>query len=252
MIPDLYWSAIHLGPITLQVWGLFVAAGIITGLFVAKHLAKQRGLSSEVVVDMAFWVVLAALIGSRVFYVVTEWSEYVDNLVGVVKVWEGGMSVSGGLLSAIAAAVIFLRVKKQPLLPYLELLAYAFPAGLAVGRLGCFFIFDHPGTVTNFFLGEVYYADGLVRHNHGLYLALDGAILFTVFFILNKRFKLKPPFFIAFYMVWEGIMRLWLDSFRILDARYWNLTGAQWTGVIMLIVGVGLFVKYRPTPLPAR
>jgi phosphatidylglycerol:prolipoprotein diacylglycerol transferase len=241
MLPDLQWASISLGPLTIQVWGLFVALGMATALVVARQFAKMRQLDPVIVVDAAFWIILAALIGSRLFFVATEWAIFAANPIDILKIWHGGMSVSGGFIGSVIAAVIYFRYKKVSAWEYAEVIVYALPLGLFIGRLGCFFIFDHPGTETNFFLGEVYYLDGVVRHNHGLYLSLSGLLLFSLFTYF--RFKTKPqaPYFVTGFLVWDGIVRLWLDNYRISDAEFWGLTAAQWMGLVSIIAGLAIF-----------
>lgn len=241
MLPDLAWMIIPIGPIHIQVWGLFVALGILVALLVAKQFARQRQLNEQWIVDGAFWIVLFALLSSRVWYVLTEWQQFAGRMLDVLKVWQGGMSFSGGLLGAAVAGFIYFHYKKVKVLEYVDILLYVLPLGLAIGRLGCFFIFDHPGTVTDFWLGEVYYLDGLVRHNHGLYLAIDGAVLFALFTYLRFKAKIKAPYFLTIYLLWEGIVRLWLDSDRINDSQWYGLTAAQWLGIVMIILGLVVF-----------
>ncbi|MFA5994937.1 MAG: prolipoprotein diacylglyceryl transferase [Patescibacteria group bacterium] len=254
MLPNLHWSTIPLSLINIQVWGLFVALGILAAALVAKRSAAQWKISGETMIDLTFWVVLAAFIGSRLFYVITEWQYFTSNFVEIFKIWDGGMSISGGFLGAIITAVIYLRKKKLPFWPYADLAAFVLPLGLAIGRLGCFFIFDHPGSVTNFFLGEVYYGDGLVRHNHGLYLAISGAGLFGVFTLI-KHFcrdalqcvstKTKPPFFVGLFLIWDGLVRVMLDFDRILDSRWFGLTAAQYIGVVSVLCGFYLTFRKK-------
>lgn len=241
MLPDLHWSVIPLGPLHIQVWGLFVALGMATALIVARQFAKQRQLNADIVLDAAFWIIAAALIGGRIFFVITEWALFSGSLLDMFKIWEGGMSISGGFIGAAIAGVLFFRIKRVSFWEYAEVIVYALPLGLFIGRLGCFFIFDHPGTETNWWLGEVYYLDGLVRHNHGLYLSLSGLVLFGLFSYLRYRGKAKAPYFITIFLLWDGAVRLWLDNYRILDAEFFGLTAAQWIGLVSVAAGLAIF-----------
>lgn len=257
MIPDLYWPVIPIGPLHIQVWGLFVATGIGVAIYVAKRFAEQRKLNGELVVDAAFWVIIGSLLGARLFFVVTELSLYVNDWLGVFRFWQGGMSVSGGFLGAAIAGYWFFRSKNVSFWQYADTIVFALPLGLAIGRLGCFFIFDHPGSVTTFFLGEVYYGDGLVRHNHGLYLALSGAILFAVFVWLRYKQKFLTknlvensvpnfiPWFVIIFLVWDGAFRVLTDANRILDSAFFGLTAAQYMGMASIAAGIAIFWKHK-------
>ncbi len=241
MIPDIYWSEIPLGFVTLQVWGLFVAAGIVTALVFSKKEAVRQKLNGEVVFDVAFWIILGALIGARLYFVITELQLYIGDWLGVLRVWEGGMSITGGFIGAVLAAYIYLKKKGLSFWRYAEVIVMYLPLGLFIGRLGCFFIFDHPGIETDFILGEEYHLDGLIRHNHGLYLSLNGLAMFSVFMFLKKKYTPKPPFFSIIFLLWYGIFRLIADFSRILDATFYGLTAAQWSAILMIIGSIVLF-----------
>lgn len=243
MLPDLHWTTFQLGPIVIQVWGLFVALGIIAAIVVAKRFAQSRQLDGQIVVDGAFWIVLVAMLVSRVWFVATEWQFFSVNWIDAFKIWQGGMSISGGFVGALMAGLIYFHYKKVSFWDYAEAMVFALPLGLAIGRLGCFFIFDHPGIETNFFLGELYYLDGLVRHNHGLYLAFNGLVMFLLFSYLRFRTKnqTKPPFFVMLFLIWYGTMRLLLDNLRINDSQWLSLTAAQWLGIVMIIAAFAIF-----------
>jgi phosphatidylglycerol:prolipoprotein diacylglycerol transferase len=242
MIPFFQWSDLTIGPVTIHVWGLMVSLGILAGLTLACWFAKRNGLSAERMLDAAFWAIIAGLIGSRVVYVFSELSLYTAHPVDVFKVWEGGMSFSGGLIGAAVATWLYFRKKSLPWRQYVEAGVMGLPLGIAIGRLGCFFIYDHPGTATHFFLGETY-IDGVVRHNHGLYLSIEEFVLAMIFFILWKRNpQRKTGFYTAFFLLWYGILRFALDFLRATDlpnadVRYAGLTIAQYTAIALIVGG---------------
>lgn len=251
MIPFFQWTEIPIGPITIQVWGLFVAAGLAAGLLASLWAAKQRSLQKEIVLDGALWIVLASLVGARIVYLLTEWEDAsVDSALDFIAIWNGGMSVSGGFLGALLAAVLFLRYKKMPFFPYADVFIFGLPVGLWIGRMGCFFIFDHPGTVTTFFLGQTY-LDGVVRHNHGLYLSLNGFAIMILFFIVWRYMHQKPPgTFVALFAMLYGVSRFFLDFFRAtdltaVDTRWLGLTFAQYMSLLLIVVGIGLWYRVR-------
>ncbi|MDP3970832.1 MAG: prolipoprotein diacylglyceryl transferase [bacterium] len=241
MIPDLHWAEIPLGSLSLQVWGLFVATGIAVAIYVAKKVADKEGLQGNAIVDASFWIIIGSMVGARLFFVLTELGNYTSDWLGIFRVWEGGMSINGGYLGALIAAVIFFRKRKLSFWRYGDIIVYALPLGKFIGRLGCFFVFDHPGSVTEFFLGEEYYVDQLIRHNHGLYLSLNGLVMFLVFVLLKKKFSPKAPYFMILFLPWYGLTRILLDSDRILDSAIAGQTPAQWVGMFMIVLGLILF-----------
>ncbi len=244
MIPFFQWTAIALGPVTIHVWGLMVSLGILVGLLVALRVAKRRGLNAEKMMDVAFWAIFSALIGSRLLYVLVELPEYIDAPLNVFKVWEGGLSFSGGLLGAAIAAWVYFRRHDLPWRAYVESGVMGLPIGIAIGRLGCFFIFDHPGIPTSFFLGEEY-IDRIVRHNHGLYLSIEQLALSIVFFVLWKSNpQRRIGVYTALFLLWHGVARFLLDFWRAIDLpnsdpRFFGLTVAQYLSIVA-VVGAGI------------
>ncbi|HLD21906.1 MAG TPA: prolipoprotein diacylglyceryl transferase family protein, partial [Patescibacteria group bacterium] len=215
---------------------------MLIGLSVAVWATRKRKLSSDVMLNMAFWIILASLIGSRLIYVLSEYQYYLSTPQAIVKIWEGGLSISGGFMGALFAAWLYIRYYRLPFLPYADVAVFGLPVGLWIGRLGCFFIYDHPGTSTSFFLGQMY-VDGVVRHNHGLYLSLQGAVIAIVFFLL---WKLKPSrisgIYCSLFLVLYGSTRFVLDFWRasdlpFADARFLSLTVAQYVSVGMVVIG---------------
>ena len=101
MLPFFQWQEINLGFVQIQVWGLMVALSLLTVLLLAYYQAKKKKLSAAVVLDLGFWVVLSAMLGGRFFYLVEDAAHYLNNPIEIFKIWEGGMSISGGFLCTV-------------------------------------------------------------------------------------------------------------------------------------------------------
>jgi phosphatidylglycerol---prolipoprotein diacylglyceryl transferase len=244
MIPYFQLTTLSLGPVTIQVWGLMVAAGILVGAKAAAMMADKRGLKSQVVWDLATWVIVGAFVGARLVYAVYEPLVFLNDPVEFIRIWHGGFSVMGGFLGALFVGIAYLRHKQLDVHAYADVGVFGLPLGLFIGRIGCFLIHDHPGTFTDF-IGGVQYPDG-VRHDHGLYLSLNGLALFLVFLALARR-GAKQGTYIIVFLLWYGIVRFFLDFLRatnggIVDTRYLSLTPAQYFSVAMVVGGLYLFV----------
>ncbi|MCX6714726.1 MAG: prolipoprotein diacylglyceryl transferase [Candidatus Uhrbacteria bacterium] len=242
MIPWFQFTQIHFGIITVQVWGLLVALGIFCATWVASKKAAREGLDPNIVWDFAFWVMISAFIGARLFEVVYNPALYLAHPLELLTVWQGGFSEMGGFIGAILALVYYLRSKKLDAWKYAGCVAYALPLGFGIGRIGCFLIHDHPGTLTHFILG-VKYPDG-IRHDHGLYLSIEGFLIFLLFVLLDRKHA-KPQTFVITFLIFHGIIRFFLDFLRVIDIRYFFLTPAQYISIAMIFAGGTLLFPKR-------
>ncbi|MBI2551578.1 prolipoprotein diacylglyceryl transferase [Candidatus Uhrbacteria bacterium] len=259
MLPYISLQSFSLGPLTIQVWGLMVGSGIVLATAMAAWLAKRRGLSAQAVWDMSAVIVLGAFIVARLFHVfLYEPSYYFGHPWEMLKIWHGGWSWMGGMVGGFATAFWYLKKKKLDVYAYADCLAFGLPFGIFLGRLGCFLIHDHPGTATHFFLG-VQYPDGIIRHDHGLYLSIEGLLLAATFLLLEtKPWKRTPQArggvggvggvagsYVSAFLLLDGLTRLLLDFLRINDVRYLGLTPAQYVGIVMIGGGGWMMWKMR-------
>jgi phosphatidylglycerol:prolipoprotein diacylglycerol transferase len=147
-----------------------------------------------------------------------------------------GFAIEGGLLASAGVFWVFVRKMRLDFLAYADTLIWGMPWGCGIGRIGCFLIHDHPGTLSNFILATKY-PDGKSRHDLGLYLSLVGFAIGLIFLFLNRK-KRAPGFWFGSFLILDSASRLWLDFYRIADVRYLGMTPTQWLAVPMIGVGV--------------
>lgn len=244
MIPYFQYNSILLGPITIQVWGIFVSLGLLVGVIFAYWLARKYFLSGEVVLDLAVWLLIGGFLMARLFHVVFyEPVYYIINPLDSFKFWQGGASSLGGFVGAGLAAWLFFKrrhFKLKEVLPYLDIGVLSLWLGWGIGRVGCLMIHDHPGRLTNFFLGVNFPAGA--RYDMGL---LDSLLVFLlfIFYLLffKKLIRLHWGLVAIFSFMDYALVRFFLDFLRATDLsqsdiRYWHLTPAQWGMAALFIV----------------
>jgi phosphatidylglycerol:prolipoprotein diacylglycerol transferase len=241
VLPYIASASIHLGPVTIQTWGLLVALGFVAGGVASAWMCKARGLKSEIVWDLLGLFLIASMVFGRLFFVLFYSPGYfIEHPLEVFSIWQGGLSMMGGIFGAVLIGVIFLWRKKLDFWQYADALIFGLPLGYFIGRIGCFLIHDHPGLTTNFFLG-VQYPDGIIRHDLGLYHSLFGLVLFSVFLVF-KHFKTPTGIYLISFLIAYGWFRLVFDFLRSGEAVFFHLTPGQWFGMIMIIIGGFLVV----------
>jgi phosphatidylglycerol:prolipoprotein diacylglycerol transferase len=241
MIPYFTFTTFTLGPVVIHVWGLMVALGFLLGGAMAAWFAKQRGDDPKVVWDLVVWVAAAGMIGGRLGHVLFyDPAYYWAHPIEVFEVWKGGLSWFGGLILASIVGILFLRKRKLDVWRYMDVVAFGLPFGKWIGRIGCFLIHDHPGTATDFILGAKY-PDGIVRHDLGLYLSINGFVLAMLMLWLSR--KPRPVgTYVAVFSMWYGGARFGLDFLRVIDVRYLGLTPGQYFSIALFLFGVWTLV----------
>jgi phosphatidylglycerol---prolipoprotein diacylglyceryl transferase len=240
-------TTISIGPLTVQVWGLLVALGMLAGLIYTLREAKKKKMDTDNFIDLFILIFISSIIGSRLFYVAQNWDNYKDNLMSIISVNEGGMVILGGVLFAVLAILIYVKIKKLSFWKVADTIVPGFALGLGIGRIGCYLIGDHIGSRTDFFLGSYYQGD--LRHEPSLYLSINGFVLFIVLILLAPFFRKKEAVLSYIFIIWYSLSRFILDFTRaadiegISDHRYWNLTVSQWMCAVLFLVFTPLLIK---------
>jgi phosphatidylglycerol:prolipoprotein diacylglycerol transferase len=246
VIPWIASQTITIGPISLQTWGAFVAAGFLVATWAAARRASKKRLDPKMVWDMAFWIFLAGMVGSRIFHVLFyDPGYYLAHPLEAIDPRAPGFAIMGGIIGGAAAAYVFAKRKRLDFIAYADTLAWGVPWGCGIGRIGCFLIHDHPGTLSSFVLA-VKYPDGKTRHDLGLYLSIVGFVIGLTFLLVDRRMgkKMHAGFWVGLFLVLDGVIRFALDFFRVVDRRIWILTPTQW--VLVASVATGAWLLFRP------
>ena len=139
----------------LSPHGLFIAIGFMTGAWLLGKVGPRRGISVEEVNAIAFWSLIGAIIGARLFYVIAHYSEF-GSFSDMLKVWNGGISLLGGIAGATLVNVPRVRHRGYTFFQVADAIAPCLALGIAIGRIGDLIIGDHLGKPTSWFLAWQY------------------------------------------------------------------------------------------------
>ena len=242
MIPWIHSEVFFIGPIPFRTWGTFVAAGFLVASYIAARRARNKHLDEKVVWDLAFWMLIAAFVGSRIFHVVFyDPTHYLAHPADIIDPRQPGFAIYGGFLACALVFWLYVKRKKLDFFAYADTLIWGVPWGCGIGRIGCFLIHDHPGTLSSFILA-VKYPDGQARHDLGLYLSIAGFVTGLIFLLLDRKPR-GPGFWFGAFIVLDGITRFWLDFYRITDAKLLSLTPTQW--LTIPLIGFGCWLVWK-------
>ena len=256
MIPWFTLPSLHLGPLTLEPFGLLAALGIWTAAALLTRAARRQGLPDGPLRDYATWGVVAGLVVGHLVHVLFYHPEDITErgALQILKVWDGQSSF-GGLLGGILAAVVYFRLKRVSFQTYADAFALGVAPGWAVARLGCFVVHDHPGVLTSFPLAVAF--PGGARHDLGLYDMVALAAISGVLYAAARAPALRGKL-LGLLALLYGICRFGFDFLRATDvpyhdARYFGLTPAQYGSIALVLYGIYTLARpQRPETAPAH
>ena len=250
---------IEFGFLNLKIftYGLLVATGFFSGILLAAHLGKQEGLDQKKILDLCFYLVIAALVGGRTLYIIVEHRYFLANPLEVLKFWKGGLVFYGGLLGAGLTAWYYLSKHKIPLWQVADILAPSLALGQAVGRWGCFFAGCCYGIRTDV-PWAVIFTDpkslaplNVALHPTQIYLSLNQLIIFGILMWLRKRKTYDGQVFWVFGILYS-IGRFIIEFFRGDDRGYalpGMLSTSQFIGIFVLVFSIYMLVRLNKPKL---
>jgi phosphatidylglycerol:prolipoprotein diacylglycerol transferase len=254
------------GEFSIHTFGLLVGLGFISGLWLASRLARQSGLKSDLVYELAVpWILIGSLLGARIVYVISYWDRDFAGRAWFepFQVWRGGLVFYGGLIGGALAAIVRLRMLRQPLWRYGDCLAPGIALGHVFGRFGCLLngcCFGHPTDVPwaiRFPVGTT--PGNLPVHPTQIYEAVLNLGLAAGLAWFHRRRRFDGQVF-ALYLLGYSLVRAFTEWFRgDYDVRSAPLQGiltpGQATGIAIFLGGLGLYFVLRrlspASPAPA-
>ena len=261
-IPYTTFPRIEVGPLGIRTFGLMVAIGVLIGAWLAARHGERYGIPRDTTYSLAMRMVLVGVIGSRITWVASHWSE-LDSPLDAFAIWQGGLQFSGGFVFAVIAGFpIYRHWNRLTRWRSLDGYAYGLTIGLAIGRIGCYSVGEHFGSTTGFLLG-VRYDGGSVReptlggdpltvgtvfHHTALYELLYLLVLFAVLtYLLHLRSDPpRPGTVMAIFCAYYGVARFLSDALRVNDERVLGLTGAQYLCLLLLPTAAWIWFRVRP------
>jgi phosphatidylglycerol:prolipoprotein diacylglycerol transferase len=248
MHPDLF----KIGPLTIHTYGVLVAAGFLLGLALAVRQARKEGILADKIVDLGFYLLLSALIGSRLFFILINASHYLKNPLEIFKIWEGGLVFYGGLLLAVPTVLWYVKKHALGVWSTADLFAPSIAIGHAIGRLGCFAAGCCYGKPAEGLLWAVTFTDpeslaiiGIPLHPTQLYESLGEFINFLILIILRRYKSFNGQLFLT-YIILYSVLRFIVEFFRGDVGRGFitsQLSFSQGISILMFLIAVvGLII----------
>ena len=248
--------AFEVGPLEIRWYGIIIAVAFIVGLLVVTRIAKRQNENPEHILDLATYLLIGGVISARLYYVIFNWSYYSAHLNEILAIWQGGLSIHGGIIGGFIILAVYTKIHNLSLFKYADLLTYGVILGQAIGRWGNFFNSEAFGGPTNLAL-KLYippesrptgYSECEYFHPTFLYESVWNLIVFLLlYFVVRKIFKDQNGTILFTYLILYSLGRFIIESIRI-DNIYsvFGLALAQFMSIILVIIGViGLYYVTR-------
>jgi phosphatidylglycerol:prolipoprotein diacylglycerol transferase len=247
-IPGLDWP--------ISTYGLLLALAFIVGLWITATLASRDGLPKDRIYDLGLYILAAALIGSKLLMVATEWSSYGGDWRRAFSfdILRSGGVFYGGLISAVVVSVFLMRRYRLPWRRTADAFAPGIAVGHAIGRLGCFSAGCCWGKPTSSWIGVQFTA----KANEVTGVPIDSplvptqlieagsnVLIFLVLVWLRKRRSFDGQIIFTYLMLYS-IARFTIEFWRG-DERgsVWLLSTSQFISVVLFLLGLGLTLYHR-------
>lgn len=223
-------------------YGLLIALGVVLGYLYASKEAKRLGENPGNCTDLLLWALPFCIIGARLYYCAFEWQRYRSNPLDIVKIWEGGLAIYGGVITAIIVALVFTKRRKLSTLRYFDVGIMGVIIGQIIGRWGNFVNQEAHGGPTNLPWGMLLDGETVPVHPTFLYESLWNLIGFLILHFWSRKKPFDGSIFCG-YLVWYGIGRFWIEGLRTDSLYLWypHLRISQLVSVVAVIFGILFF-----------
>lgn len=237
-------DGINIGGFEIKYYGIVIALGFLLGMLAASKMAKKHGVDPDLVFDFVIVVLIPAIIGARLYYVIFSWDYYKNNLSEILNIRNGGLAIYGGIIASVIAMVIFCRVKKIEFFKLADVAVPGLLIGQIIGRWGNFFNREAFGGFTDGPLAMQIPTDYFVQHGRlseivdsglydqavfagagdhmttyiqvhptFLYEGLWNLALLIIVIFMSRRKKFDGEL-VAIYAIGYGIGRFWIEGLR--------------------------------------
>lgn len=261
-------KGITIGGFTIAFYGMIIAVGMLSGLWLACHQAQRTGQKKEVYTDFAIYAIIFSLIGARVYYVAFSWENYKDDLLQIFNTRGGGMAIYGAVIAAILTAIIYCKVKKYNFFLLADTAVGGLVLGQIIGRYGNFFNREafgeytnslfamrlrvdqvNPANITELMRSHMTTIDGVQYiqvHPTFLYESLWNILVLVLILVFTTKKKFNGEIFLL-YLVGYALGRVWIEGLRT-DQLQIGSTGIAVSQVLsgaIVVVGVVVWICVR-------
>ncbi len=277
---------IKIGAFELRIYSLMYILAFLFGIFIASkdEIARKRGIKDrKLIEDFAFYTMICGLIGARLYYVLLKFDEYIADPISILKVWEGGLAIHGGIIGGFIGSYIFAKKNKISLWVLTDMAVGPLLFGQFLGRFGNLANGEVHGVPTFTPLSVIFSGKftewwnsyqmmslaeqskfkeivpwGLVfpenspagmefpnypLHPAMLYEGILNLICFIILWFYFRKKEYKPGVLSMIYLIMYALIRSFVSTFRVEDLSLFGMKAPYIISILMLLAAL-FGIKY--------
>lgn len=249
-----------IGPVNIYWYGFFILLAAAAALLICLYLAKLYQIKADVIIDLAFWLIISGLAGARLYAVLLELPYFLANPLSIFKIWQGGLAIHGAIIGGLLALWLYAKKNNFNFFQLAGIIITALPLGQAIGRWGNYFnqeLFGYPTALPwgipivpanrpLDYLNAQYFHPAFLYESLGSLLIF--VILFTAHYLMIKKNKTSGSgyvsLFISYFLAYS-ILRFSLEFIRLDPAPVlFGLRFPQLASLLIIFLSLSYFAYH--------
>ncbi len=198
--------AFSIGSLQITWYGIIYALSFLIGILIAAKLSIKRNIPKDKIYDFSLYLIIFVVIFARLFHVfLYNFSYYVSNPVQILQIWKGGVSLIGGFVGAVLAALYFCKKNKINFYDLGDIFVIPLALGTTLGRIGNFINQELYGKLTNLPWAVKFDNVTGLRHPTQIYEAIGNFIILIILIIMWKKTTKKGLLFWTYILIYSFI-----------------------------------------------
>ncbi len=245
-------TMLKLGGFEIKWYSFFLLVAFSLGSLIIYKNRNKICLSKKKISDLLFNLVIIAIIGARLYYVIFNLDYYMEYPIDILKIWEGGLAIHGGIIVGLIYLIYFCKKKKLSIIKLTDIIVLALPLGQAIGRWGNFFNQEAYGPITTYthlkslhipnFIIDGMYINNQYYHPTFLYESIWCFIIFIVLLIFTLLKIEKKGLYTSIYLIMYGSERCLVEGMRQDSLMLFNIKIAQVVSILMILIGITILI----------
>ncbi|MDQ3823597.1 MAG: prolipoprotein diacylglyceryl transferase [Actinomycetota bacterium] len=253
-IPSPGSGVLELGPLRIHAYGITLLVAIAACVWLTGTRWVRRGGDWDLIFRVAVWGVAAGIVGARAYHVLTSWDQVPDEWWGPLAIWEGGLSVWGGIGLGVIVGAIVVRRSGESVRALMDVVAPGLLLAQAIGRIGNWWNQELYGKPTDLPWAleidpehrQLGYQNEPTFHPTFLYELLYNLVGVALLLLLDRRFRFRPPALFALYVSFYTFGRFFIEMLRIDPSHEWGpLRLNSWVSLVLFVLSTAFFVWWQ-------